>query len=82
MWFHSCDCSPFKGNEIRRTVVETVFPLLKYQVKKKLAKTENVSDILLAKYDEIDNYLEMIIQFGVSLCVYVRTSERPACHYF
>ena len=79
---HSCDCSPFKGNEIRRTVVETVFPLLKYEVKKKLAKTQNVSDILLAKYDEIDNYLEMIIQFGVSLCVYVRTSERPACHYF
>ena len=49
-------------------VAKTVFSLLKYQVKKKLAKTQNISDILLAKYDEIDNYLEMVIQFGVSLC--------------
>ena len=77
MWFHSCDYSTLKGNMIRRVVVETVFLLLKYQVKK-LGKVQNIPDIFLAKYDEFDDYLETIIQFGVSLCVYVRTCERPA----
>ena len=69
-----------KGNEIRRLVVETVFPLPKYQVKK-LDRTRNVPDILLAKYDEFDDSIETVIQFGVSLCIYVCTCERPA-HYF
>ena len=46
---------------------ETFFPLLNYQVKKP-AKTPIVS---VVKYNEFDNYLETVIQCGVSLCILV-----------
>ena len=64
-----------KGDEIRRVVVETVIPLSKQflvgRVEKKLGKAGNVPDTLLAEYDEFDDYLEMVIQFGVSIYMYI-----------
>ena len=58
------------GDEIRRVVVETVVPLsqqfLVGRVEKKLGKAGNVPDTILADYDAFDDYLEMVIQFGVS----------------
>ena len=51
-------------------VVETVLPVSKQflvgRVERKLGKAGNVPDTLLAEYDEFDDYLEMVIQFGVS----------------
>ena len=58
------------GDEIRRVVQETVIPLLKQlcvgRVEKKLDKADHVPDTILAEYDQFDDYLEMVIQFGVS----------------
>ena len=58
------------GDEIRRVVVETVIPLSRQflvgRVEKKLGKAGNVPDTILADYDAFDDYLEMVIQFGVS----------------
>ena len=51
-------------------VVETAIPLsrrfLVGRVEKKLGKAGNVPDTILAEYDQFDDYLEMVIQFGVS----------------
>ena len=53
-------------------VVETVIPVSKQffvgQVEKKLGKAGNIPDTILSEYDEFDDYLEMVIQFGVSVC--------------
>ena len=62
--FHS------SGDEIRRVFVETVVPFVKdlcvSGVRKKKGR-ESVPDLLLnAEYDTFDDYLEMVIQFGVS----------------
>ena len=58
------------GDEIRRVVQETVIPLFKQlcvgHVEKKLGKAGHVPDTILAEYDQFDDYLEMVIQFGVS----------------
>lgn len=59
-------------------VVETVVPLSRQflvgRVEKKLGKAGNVPDTILADYDAFDDYLEMVIQFGVS-------PNQPLKHY-
>ena len=51
-------------------VVETVIPVSKQffvgRVEKKLGKAGSVPDTILTEYDEFDDYLEMIVQFGAS----------------
>ena len=51
-------------------VLETVIPLFKRlcvgRMEKKLGKAGHVPDTILAEYDQFDDYLEMVIQFGVS----------------
>lgn len=51
-------------------VVETIIPISKQflvgQVERKLGKAGNVPDIILSEYDGFDDYLEMVVQFGVS----------------
>ena len=65
------------GDEIRRVVVESLLPFLKGLFlgrKKKKAngdKLRELSDTALAEYDQFDDYLEMVIQFGVR-CTYSR----------
>ena len=66
--FHS-----FAGDEIRRVVVESLLPFLKgVLVGRKKKKTNGdkmaaaLSDTALTEYDQFDDYLEMVIQFGVS----------------
>ena len=65
------------GDEIRRVVVESLLPFLKGLFlgrKKKKAngdKLRELSDTALAEYDQFDDYLEMVIQFGV-MCTYSR----------
>ena len=62
------------GDEIRRVVVESLLPFLKGLVvsrkKKKKANSdkmvEALSDTALTEYDQFDDYLEMVVQFGVS----------------
>ena len=61
------------GDEIRRVVVESLLPFLKglfVSRKKKKANgdkmSEALSDTALTEYDQFDDYLEMVIQFGVS----------------
>ena len=50
--------------------METAIPLsrrfLVGRVEKKLGKAGNVPDTILSEYDQFDDYLEMVIQFGVS----------------
>ena len=64
-----------EGDEIRRVVVETVIPVSKQffvgRVGKKLGEAGSVSDMMLVEYDEFDDYLEMIVQFGVSHSIFV-----------
>lgn len=61
------------GDEIRRVVVESLLPFLKglFVGRKKKKKNgdkmaEALSDTALTDYDQFDDYLEMVIQFGVS----------------
>lgn len=58
------------GDEIRRVVMETLIPMSKQflagRVERKLGKAGNVPDIILSEYDGFDDYLEMVVQFGVS----------------
>ena len=53
-------------------VVETIIPLCKQffvgRVGKRLGKAGLIPDTILTEYDEFDDYLEMIVQFGVSVC--------------
>lgn len=63
---------PIAGDEIRRVVVESLLPFLKglfVSRKKKKANSdkmaEALSDTALTEYDQFDDYLEMVIQFGV-----------------
>ena len=62
--------SSHAGDEIRRVVVETVVPLAQQflvgRVKHKMGKAGHIPDTILAEYDQFDDYLEMVIQFGVS----------------
>ena len=78
IWY---DLSPYlTGDEIRRVVVETVIPLSKQffvgRVERKLGKAGNVPDTILTEYDEFDDYLEMVVQFGVSTIVYVESPPK------
>ena len=57
---------PLSGDEIRRVTLETVFPFLKQLFAKK-RKEIPLPDTILAEYDKFDDYLEMVIQFGVSI---------------
>ena len=58
------------GDEIRRVVMETIMPLVKQsfmgKVGQKLGKTGSIPDTILTHYDQYDDYLEMVVQFGVS----------------
>ena len=51
-------------------VVETAIPLARRflvgWVTRKLGRAGNVPDTILAEYDMFDDYLEMVVQFGVS----------------
>lgn len=61
----------YTGDEIRRVVVESLLPFLKGMfVSRKKKKvngegTHDLSDVALSEYDQFDDYLEMVIQFGV-----------------
>ena len=75
-----CSCW-YPGDEIRRVLVETVIPFAKELfisgVEKKRGRKGLIPDTILAEYDQFDDYLEMVIQFGVSTsCLGLFTS----CH--
>ena len=57
------------GDEIRRVVVEAVIPLVTGMKKRagsrKSARLDR-GEAFLSEYDQFDDYLEMVIQFGVS----------------
>lgn len=55
------------GDEIRRVVMETLIPFVKIQAfsRVKGRKHGSVPDVLLAEYEQFDDYLEMVVQFGV-----------------
>ena len=63
-------CIWYPGDEIRRVLVETVIPFAKELfisgVEKKRGRKGLIPDTILAEYDQFDDYLEMVIQFGVS----------------
>ncbi len=56
------------GDEIRRILLESVVPIVKEFIfsKRKGNKPSFQYDFLLEEYDLFDDYLEMVIQFGVS----------------
>lgn len=59
------------GDEIRRVMTEAVIPLVTSMCMKKRAGSgqrggEGHGEVFLAEYDQFDDYLEMVIQFGVS----------------
>ena len=69
----TCICTTIAVDEIRRVVVESLLPFLKGLLvgrKKKKANGDEMaaalSDTALTEYDQFDDYLEMVIQFGVS----------------
>lgn len=66
----------FEGDEFRRVAVETVFPFTQQcfsgQVNKSLGRASNIPDTNMAKYDDFDDYLEMVVQFGVSCLISVK----------
>ena len=71
----------YPGDEIRRVLVETVIPFAKELfisgVEKKRGRKGLIPDTILAEYDQFDDYLEMVIQFGVGTsCLGLFTS----CH--
>lgn len=58
------------GDEIRRVVVEAVVPLVTGICMRKRAGPQQKARLdrgesFLSEYDEFDDYLEMVIQFGV-----------------
>ena len=55
------------GDEIRRVTMETVIPFIKEMFVTCVSKTDRLSDSVKAEYEPFDDYLEMVIQFGVSL---------------
>ena len=62
------------GDEIRRIILESILPLLQeVLLTKKLEKKSRKSlppDLALAEYELFDDYLEMVIQFGVCNYIY------------
>lgn len=65
--------SLFLGDEIRRIILESVLPLVKevflvtkMQRKANKQKCLPPHDLTLTEYDLFDDYLEMVIQFGVN----------------
>ncbi len=66
--------SVFVGDEIRRVLVEAVIPLVTGVCMRKRAGTRHSGrldrgELFLAEYDQFDDYLEMVIQFGVRVGV-------------
>ena len=64
----------YAGDEIRRILLESLLPLIKYFAAKTVQDKKQKSakmlpplpvDVALAEYDVFDDYLEMVIQFGV-----------------
>ena len=62
------------GDEIRRVTMETVIPFVKALFVTRVAKKTSVKDAVFAEYEQFDDYLEMVIQFGVS---YERNTRIP-----
>ena len=67
-------CCVYAGDEIRRILLESLLPLIKYFAAKTIRGKKQKSvkmlpplpvDVALAEYDVFDDYLEMVIQFGV-----------------
>ena len=60
---------PVTGDEIRRVTVECIIPLLTGCCHRRRASRTACSgkpdDLFLAEYDKFDDYLEMVVQFGV-----------------
>lgn len=71
----------YPGDEIRRVLVETVIPFAKELfisgVEKKRGRKGFIPDAIRAEYDQFDDYLEMIIQFGVSTTCFVLFLQLP-----
>lgn len=57
--------SSLPGDEIRRVVMECVIPMVTASCAKKKLDVCNHGDVFLSQYDQFDDYLEMVIQFGV-----------------
>ncbi len=69
-------CTNATGDEIRRVVMESVIPFVgeirASRVERSKSKGRKViPDTTLADYDQFDDYLEMVVQFGVSVQVQV-----------
>lgn len=84
----------FVGDEIRRLVVETIIPFatehfsqwrIKRQFKKinKISQVQEqeISDSVLEEYDQFDDYLEMVMQFGVSFTLFKHNFTNPPPPY-
>ena len=71
----------YPGDEIRRVLVETVIPFAKELfisgVEKRRGRKGLIPDTILAEYDQFDDYLEMVIQFGVSTSCLVLFRQLP-----
>ena len=68
--FHSCIVFFLSvvGDEIRRILLESVMPFLKEAFLVKANRVKHSGhDHILVEYDLYDDYLEMVIQFGVSI---------------
>ena len=63
--------------------VETVIPFVKELfisgVEKKRGREGRIPDTILAEYDQFDDYLEMVIQFGVSISPLPETENERFC---
>lgn len=62
----SCKVYTLLGDEIRRILLESVLPFLKELFLVKASKAKRDLDHVLVEYDLYGDYLEMVIQFGVS----------------
>ena len=63
--FYMCMHFTCTGDEIRRVTVECVIPLVSGLCMKKKAGNCKNDDLFLSQYDQFDDYLEMVVQFGV-----------------
>ncbi len=75
-----CNILYATGDEIRRVVMESVIPFVgeirASRVERSKYKGRKViPDATLAEYDQFDDYLEMVVQFGVSVkCLHLLAS--------
>lgn len=67
------------GDEIRRVMMEAIIPLvtgvcMKRRARERLRGGDGHGEVFLSVYDQFDDYLEMVVQFGVSPAL-----DSPTC---